>query len=143
MWLATRHGFFSLVCARQGDGAHHQPVDPELMMLRARSRDHIERLRQAFPALVGTAEVMESATADYPVRLLLPKADAMQLAAALVGEMAWDNFKSEAGRVHGHGSAYVGCLHRVWSVMRDLDQRFSSPPPSRRGGGESSFAPDA
>jgi len=27
MWIFTRYGFFSAVCARQGDGGHGQPVD--------------------------------------------------------------------------------------------------------------------
>lgn len=36
MWLFTRYGFFSVVCARQGDGSHVMPVDPDRMMVRAR-----------------------------------------------------------------------------------------------------------
>jgi hypothetical protein len=28
MWLFTKQGFFSAVCARQGSGMHGQPVDP-------------------------------------------------------------------------------------------------------------------
>ncbi len=27
MWLFTKYGFFSSVCAREGDGAYHRPVD--------------------------------------------------------------------------------------------------------------------
>jgi len=33
MWIFTRHGFFSAVCARQGDGKHGQPVDPDRIMV--------------------------------------------------------------------------------------------------------------
>jgi len=29
MWVFTKHGFFSAVCARQGGGEHGQPVDPD------------------------------------------------------------------------------------------------------------------
>ena len=29
MWIFTKHGFFSVVCARRGDGSHSQPVEPE------------------------------------------------------------------------------------------------------------------
>ena len=37
MWIFTKHGFFSAVCARQGDGKHGQPVDPDRIMVRAGS----------------------------------------------------------------------------------------------------------
>lgn len=34
MWIFTKFGFYSLVCARQGDGRYGQPVDPGRMMVR-------------------------------------------------------------------------------------------------------------
>ena len=123
MWLISVQGFFSLVCARQGDGGHHQPVDPTRMMLRARCRDHLERLRLRFPALLADDEVLESATADYPFRMLLSKATAEQLVVELVRETEWDNFKNKAASIHGHSSPYLRALHEVWSVMRRLDPR--------------------
>jgi hypothetical protein len=44
MWIFSKYGFFSAVCARQGDGSHGQPVDPERMMVRARDQGHLEAL---------------------------------------------------------------------------------------------------
>ncbi len=38
MWLFTKYGFFSVVCASQGDVRHGQPVDEARMMVRARAR---------------------------------------------------------------------------------------------------------
>jgi len=38
MWIFTKYGFYSAVCARQGDGSHGQPVDPDRIMVRARVR---------------------------------------------------------------------------------------------------------
>ena len=35
MWIFTKHGFFSAVCARQGNGKHGQPIDLERIMVRA------------------------------------------------------------------------------------------------------------
>jgi hypothetical protein len=93
------------------------------MMLRARCRDHLERLRQRFPDLLGDVDVLESATADYAIRLLLPKVVAEQLVVELVREITWDNFKGEAAQVFGHASPYLHALHRTWSVMRALDPR--------------------
>ena len=34
MWLFTKHGFYSAVCARQDNGRHGQPVDPDHIMVR-------------------------------------------------------------------------------------------------------------
>lgn len=45
MWVFTKHGFFSAVCARQGSGKHGQPVDPNRIMIRARVRAHLEALQ--------------------------------------------------------------------------------------------------
>ena len=28
MWIFTKYGFYSAMCARQGDGKHGQSVDP-------------------------------------------------------------------------------------------------------------------
>ena len=45
MWLFTKYGFFSAVCARQGSGHHGQPVDLNRIMVRARLRTHLEALK--------------------------------------------------------------------------------------------------
>ena len=36
MWLFTKHGFFSVVCARQGNGKHGQLIDTARLVVRAR-----------------------------------------------------------------------------------------------------------
>lgn len=53
MWLFTKYGFYSAVCARQGDGKLGQPVDPNRIMVRARVRRHLETLKEGFPDLLG------------------------------------------------------------------------------------------
>jgi len=35
MWIFTKYGFFSAVCARKGNGKHGQAVDPNRIMVRA------------------------------------------------------------------------------------------------------------
>ena len=57
MWLFTKHGFYSAVCARQGDGSHGQPVDPDRIMVRARVRDHLEALKERFSDLLADSEI--------------------------------------------------------------------------------------
>jgi hypothetical protein len=124
MWLFTTHGFFSVVCARQGDGRHSQPVDETRVMVRARVRGHLEALKRRFPELLGAAGIETFAGTDYAYRLFAPKAVWVSVAAALAGDLDYDNFKDEVGRVQGSvGSAYEAALHHVWEVMYGLQER--------------------
>ncbi len=52
MWLFTKHGFYSAVCARQGDGSHGQPVDPDRIMVRTRVPGRLDVLKQRFSDLL-------------------------------------------------------------------------------------------
>ncbi len=70
--MFTKHGFFSAVCARKGNGKHGQPVDLDRIMVRARVRSHLEALKKRFPELLGTCETQESAGTDYAYLLLTP-----------------------------------------------------------------------
>ena len=123
MWIFTKHGFFSAVCARQADGKHGQPVDPSRIMVRARVRDHLEALRKHFPELLGKCEIQEFAGTDYAFRLFVQKSAWTQVVSALAEESDYDNFKSEVARHQGRaGAAYEHSLHEVWSVMNRLQK---------------------
>ena len=125
MWIFTKHGFFSAVCARQGDGKHGQPVDPDRIMVRARLRNHLEALKKRFPDLLGECEIHESAGTDYAFRLFVQKCAWTHVAAGLAEETDYDNFKSEVARHQGRpGAAYEDSLHKVWSVMHRLQKWF-------------------
>jgi hypothetical protein len=52
MWVFTRHGFFSAVCARQENGNHHQRVDTGRIMVRARVKESLEALRDMLRLLL-------------------------------------------------------------------------------------------
>ena len=123
MWLFTKHGFYSVVCARQGDGRHGQPVDENRVMVRARLRSHLEAIQQRFPDLLGDAEIQAFPATDYAFRLFTPKATWTAVAAALAEEIAYDNFKAEVAREQGRaGAAYESALHEVWEVMYGLQE---------------------
>lgn len=123
MWLFTKHGFFSAVCARQGDGRHGQPVDPDRIMVRARVRGHLEALKQHFPALLGDCEVRDSAGTDYAFRLFVAKPAWAEVVSALAAETDYDNFKSKVVSHQGRaGAAYERALHDVWSLMSRLEK---------------------
>jgi len=123
MWIFTKHGFFSAVCARQGNGKHGQPVDPDRIMVRARVRGHLEALKKRFPDLLGECDIQESAGTDYAYRLFVQKFAWTQVLAGLGEETDYDNFKSEVAHHQGRaGAAYEHSLHEVWSVMHRLQR---------------------
>jgi hypothetical protein len=123
MWVFTKHGFFSAVCARQGSGRHGNPVDPNRIMVRARVRAHLEALKKRFPEQLGPSEIQEFAGSDYAVRIFVAKSVWSQVLAGLAEETDYDNFKSEVARHQGRaGAAYERSLHDVWSVMYRLQK---------------------
>ncbi len=124
MWIFTKHGFFSAVCARKGDGKHGQPVDPDRIMVRARARDHLEALQKRFPDLIGQCEIQELAGMVYAFRIFVDKPVWSQVLAGLAEETDYGNFKAEVVRHQGPaGAAYEHSLHEVWSVMNKLQKK--------------------
>ena len=125
MWLFTRYGFFSIACAKQDEAS--SVADPDQMMVRARQRRHLENLKERFPEL-STREIKEGIGTDYAYRLLVPKSVCATIAANLVQEQTWSNFKDEAARFLGHDCAdYEDALHRVWRVMWELQNNEPAP----------------
>jgi hypothetical protein len=123
MWIFTKHGFFSAVCARQGDGKHGQPVDVNRMMVRARIHGHLEALKKRFPSLLGQCEIQEFTGSDYAFRIFVEKPIWAMVMAGLAEETDYDNFKSEVARHQGKaGAAYERSLHEVWFVMNKLQR---------------------
>jgi hypothetical protein len=123
MWIFTKYGFFSAVCARTGDGRQSRPVDPDTIMVRARTRDHLDALTKRFADLLAACEVKEFAGTDYRYRLFVPKSQWREVVSRLADETDYDNFKSEVARHQGGaGAAYQHSLHKVWSVVRELQK---------------------
>ncbi len=121
MWVFTKYGFYSVVCARQGDGRHGQPVDASRLMVRARVREHLDALKARFPELIGACEVQEFAGSDYACRIFVDKATWRALMPLLAEDIDYDNFKSEVARHQGAaGAPYERALHDVWSTMYRL-----------------------
>ena len=127
MWVFTKYGFFSAVCARQGDGGYGQPPDPDRIMVRARDRDHLERLAAACPEQLGGLAITETADTDYRYRIFVGKPQWKQTMAALADDIDYDNFKNEAARRHGHGNAYVQALREVWGIGYRMQATTGDP----------------
>lgn len=124
MWLFTCYGFFSAVCARQGEGSYGKPVDPNKVMVRARRREHLADLLDRFGNLFpDTPAIHETRSTDYRYRIFIPKSAWAEMVKALVLELNYDNFKNAAhAQLDGtaEGRAYTHALSDVWQVMADL-----------------------
>jgi len=123
MWVFTKYGFFSAVCARAGHGEYGDPTDPQRIMIRARLRSHLDALKKRFPELLGNCDIHKSESADYAFRVFVNKRVWSQVVAKMAEETAYDNFKNEVARHQGRaGSAYEHSLHDVWSAMYRLQR---------------------
>ena len=123
MWIFTKYGFFSAVCARQQDGKSGRPIDPDRIMIRARQQGHLEALKKRFPALLGRSEIRQSSDTDYAFRFIVGKPVWTKVLSRLAEETDYGNFKSEVARHQGRaGVAYERSLHDVWSVMHALQK---------------------
>ena len=123
MWVFTKYGFFSAVCARKGGGKYGQPVDPDRIMIRARLRSHLEALLKRFTDVLGESEIQTFAGTDYAFRVFVAKTAWSDMLAAMAEETDYDNFKSEVARHLGKdGMAYEKSLHDVWDVMYGLQR---------------------
>jgi hypothetical protein len=119
MWLFTRYGFYSAVCAHQAEG--RGVVDLDRVMVRARSRIHLERLIARFPDILRDCTIVDFAGTDYAFRIFVSKTDWSKILVSFNEEIDYDNFKDEVARVRGgDDSPYEESLHKVWSVMRKL-----------------------
>jgi hypothetical protein len=109
MWLFTSIGFFAVVAHRD---------DPDTLLVRARSRDDLEALRDRhLPAL----EIHEHAGADYRWRATVTRTEWGRVAATLATEIDYPNFKSAVAARQGPDRAEL--YHDVWGVMYWLQGR--------------------
>jgi len=119
MWLFTQYGFYSVVCARdlQGDPTR---IDPNTVMVRARSRRHLELLQKRVSELASFV-IDETAGTDYRCRIVLPKPVWIEVSQELTAEIDYGNFKDRAHSRSGDDE-YVDALHDVWAVMERLQR---------------------
>lgn len=119
MWIFTQYGFFSVVCAREGNGSMSQPVDCDRMMVRARAKKHLVALRKRFNQQLADLPILETDNSEYRYRVFISKTVWSTIQSALAEEIDYDNFKSAVGKA-GSDSDYLESLHNVWSVMYRL-----------------------
>jgi hypothetical protein len=119
MWIFTVLGFYSIACANKPDGA----LDETTVMVRARRKEHLQKLHARFPVLAGT-KIIRLVNRDYRYRIVISKSVWIGVLTELAAEQTWSKFKQQVATHHGTGSAaYVASLHRVWGLMHDLQER--------------------
>jgi hypothetical protein len=114
MWLFTKYGFFSVVCARKNNGLSSD-VDTETLMIRARSKNHLENLINSFQDL-NDCQIATTHDTDYRYRIFVPKKTWSNVMLDLSSEIDYGNFKS---KVHKslQDQEFSHCLGDIWSVM--------------------------
>lgn len=117
MWIFTKYGFFSVVCARVSAGS--RLVDTGVMQIRARDKRQLQALHNAYPQLQPFS-IYESATADYAYRLFVPKTIWQRVAYNLCDDIDYSDFKSMLRQQSECTEAYYSACGRVWAVMRSL-----------------------
>lgn len=125
--MFTTLGFFSATCARKSAGKG--VLDPNMIHVRARVRQHLENLKKFLPDLLGHREILEHSGTDYRYRLILPKNDWRAAVAAMSDATDYGNFKNAChDNAAAVGDGYVHALHKVWSTMFALQQSAADPP---------------
>ena len=115
--MMTKYGFFSAVCAREGDGSPGQKVDSEKVMVRARDAAHLENLMDAFSNWLHAHTIYESDDSDYPCRIFMQKSIWQCIVSDIIKGMDYDNFKSEVHRSELTNPRYGDALMSTWGTM--------------------------
>lgn len=115
MWIQHPElGAFSIVLADDNRG---QP-DPDLLMIRARRREHLVLLQ--CKGLAGR-KIIENAGTDYRWRIIVEKEAFAVAMADLVRQLDYRNVKSRAHREEAKvGKGFVSALHRIWATLHEI-----------------------
>lgn len=126
-WYFTVHGMFSVVCGKHQHGPQKGQVDPDTIMLRARSAKHLSALTEAHADLLARFEIRKSKGTDYPCRLVVPRTVWLELAARLASSINYGNFKAAAQSAGKGDPEYQRLLHEVWQSGVDFQDRVEHP----------------
>lgn len=107
MWIFTTFGFFSVVQKKPSD---------ELLTVRARDPEDLDRLRERLPELGPTR--LEGG--DYCCRARVPRAAFAAGLATIASEIDYDNFKNAVQESMGSQRARV--YHEVWTAAYQIQK---------------------
>ena len=107
MWLATKHGFYSIIQKEQG-----------VYYVRSRIRKDLENLLQACGL---DHEVNSWPTADYRYRIIVGPEDLLKVVVALTATLDYSNFKGCVAQQDDQRDK-LGAYHEIWSVMAEFQR---------------------
>ena len=113
MWLATKHGFYSVV-----------EKSPEVFHLRARVKADLENLRDAHVRRYGLElpAVETWPGADYRFRIVTDRETAEQALFVLISDIDYSNFKSEIADTPDQRKK-LSAYHTIWGTMAALQTK--------------------
>ena len=110
MWLFTQVGFFSIV-KKDGEG---------IVTVRSRSRsDMVQLCKQYLPKY--SDKIHASEETDYRYRIFVDQNEFARVAAQLVQDIDYPNFKNRVHTAQGPNRAH--CYADVWSAVYRLQQQ--------------------
>lgn len=129
MWLFTKHGFYSVVKKpfRDSFRSTGNPHPVTFYQIRARVHSHLEALKKLTRI---KSPIIEGGATDYKFRVVVSPRVWKRIGPILVSaaEIDYANFKSEVARKLGYGDKYEKALHRVWSIMNELQKEKREEP---------------
>jgi hypothetical protein len=109
VWAFLTCGFYSIIQHRD---------DPELLLVRARVKGDLEKLKEKY--LPNLGKIVYMPTADYPYRALAWRVEVADAAKLAILDINYTNFKSEVSKQQG--SARHDLYMRVWGVMKHAEE---------------------
>ncbi len=115
IWVLTVDGFYSVTAFDEKRGGPRADAN-ELVIVRARVKDDLERLVRSLPNL----EILATPRSDYPFRIICRRDQWAGYLATSVGEIDYVNFKDRVAKRLGKGRHDV--LFSVWAMLRRLEE---------------------
>ena len=102
MWIASKFGFYSIVCK-----------DTDEFHVRARLRVDLENL---LAAINVDEEIKQSEYADYRYRLVVSREVVKKITTTLAATLDYPNFKNRIAESPSQESK-LDAYHQIWEVM--------------------------
>lgn len=128
MWIMTKYGFFSVVCAHKNpdtgriDGRPHS----NLVMVRARDINHLESLLQAAHL---SLDIKSTGGTDYPYRVVMDRETLGIIMRGLVGGIDYVNFKDAVHSTRPADTRFHKFLMDIWHLGLRLTTRDPADEP--------------
>jgi hypothetical protein len=96
----------------------------DVLMIRARSRDHLVLLKSQHPILADIEILGARPGLDYPWRLVVDRITLIQVFAEMAAQVSWRNVKAESdSNKQEIGPHYVRAFHEVHAAFVRAEQR--------------------